>query len=68
MPVGEVKLIGHRDEPVVVVEMKCPTCGACRKYYPTESEVQKYYENRYSDNIPMLIALGTKLSRVWNWR
>lgn len=67
-PTGEVSLVGNRDDPHVLITIKCPVCDVSRHYCPTEKEVEAHYANRYSDNKAMIVALASKLKRVWNWR
>lgn len=65
-PLPNVTLVGHRDEPQVLVSVECPKCGIKKSYVPTEREVQTHYINRYTHNYPMALAVIDKLRTSWN--
>lgn len=67
-PGASVHLGGNRDEPYVYIKMACPRCRVARTFHVGDSDMQKYYESRYSDNRNLILALYPRLIEGWNWK
>lgn len=67
-PVIFCTLEGMRDDPTVVIKVRCPKCNITRNYCPTEEEIHKHYKTRYSENKQLIGAVLPKLLLTWNWK